>query len=318
MKEQEARVESPAPLRVDKFIAEVMGCLTRSQLKAREAEILVNGKRAKVSTLVTGGDLVLVRWEDEPSATVEGEDIGLDVIFENDDVMVINKPQGMVVHPANGNWSGTLVNALVGRWGKEFEDSFLPEDDDQPDQPQPGVSRPGIVHRLDKDTSGVLIVAKNPRSLEFLAKQFRNRQAHKRYLAILRGAPKASEGSIDTFLARDPAERKRFAVSPKGEGKHALTDYSVLERFEGYCLMEFRPHTGRTHQLRAHAKHLRCPILGDPVYASPDPRFPGATLMLHAAELCITLPGESEPRLFTSPLPERFEAVLASLRKKAR
>jgi 23S rRNA pseudouridine1911/1915/1917 synthase len=291
--------------RVDRFISDCWKILTRSQLKARDAAIQVNGLPAKPSRAVKAGDAVTVSWEEAPVPSLAAEDIPLDILYEDQRVLVVDKAQGMVCHPANGNWSGTLVNAALGHLGSGGLSA----------SPGGGPAfRPGIVHRLDKDTSGVIILAKDPDALEFLAAQFRDRTARKQYLAIVRGNPNPPEGSIDTILCRDPAERKRFAVSQghgKGKGKRALTLYRELKRIPGYSLMSLKPRTGRTHQLRVHMKHLGCPILGDPVYSRLDARYPAASLMLHAYRLKIRLPGESEPRLFCAPIPPRFRAILS-------
>jgi len=294
-------------MRVDRFVAECWKILTRSQLKARAARILVNGKAAKPSRPVLPGDLVEVSWTEAALPDLAPESIPLDILFENDRVLVVNKPQGMVTHPGAGNWSGTLVNAVLGYLGASQSSRFAPVAEQGSES-----LRPGVVHRLDKDTSGVIILAKDPEALEALAIQFRERRAKKQYLAIVRGEPKPPEGSIDTLLARDPRNRKLFAVSQKG-GKRALTLYSVLSRKSGYSLVSLRPRTGRTHQLRVHMRHLGCPILGDPLYSKPDAGFPRASLMLHAYRLKITLPGESEARVFRAPLPERFSRFMAGL-----
>lgn len=294
-------------MRVDRFVAECWKILNRSQLKARDVRIAVNGKPAKPSRPVLPGDLVELRWTEEAPRGIEPESIPLDILFENDRVLVVDKPQGMVTHPGAGNWSGTLANAVLGYLGEGQAARFAPADGARPE-----VQRPGIVHRLDKDTSGVIILAKDPEALEALALQFRDRRARKQYLAIVKGELPAPKGSIDTLIARDPRNRKLFAVSVRG-GKRALTLYSVLARKQGYCLVSLRPRTGRTHQLRVHMRHLGHPILGDPLYAKTDPRFPRASLMLHAYRLKITLPGETEPRVFRAPLPGRFVSFMAGL-----
>lgn len=294
-------------MRVDRFVAECWKILNRSQLKARDVRIAVNGKPAKPSRPVLPGDLVELRWTEEAPRGIGPESIPLDILFENDRVLVVDKPQGMVTHPGAGNWSGTLANAVLGYLGEGQAARFAPADGARPE-----VLRPGIVHRLDKDTSGVIILAKDPEALEALALQFRDRRARKQYLAIVKGELPAPKGSIDTLIARDPRNRKLFAVSARG-GKRALTLYSVLARKQGYCLVSLRPRTGRTHQLRVHMRHLGHPILGDPLYAKPDPRFPRASLMLHAYRLKITLPGETEPRVFRAPLPGRFVSFMAGL-----
>lgn len=284
--------------RVDRFVASCADLPSRSQLRSRDARIEVNGVHVKLSHAVEPGDVVEISYLEVPEVSVEAEPLDLDILFENDDVVVLNKQQGMVVHPAAGNWSGTLVQGLL------HHVSDLDAGDDW--------LRPGIVHRLDRDTSGVLIAAKTAGSLQFLSDQFRNREVEKRYSAIVKRAPPQSTGSVSANLGRDPRHRKRFTVTESG-GKPATTEYRVVRRFNDYCLMDLHPLTGRTHQLRVHMLHLGCPILGDPVYSRKDGRFPDATLMLHASSLSIRLPGEKEGRVFSLPLPERFTRVLQDL-----
>jgi len=282
--------------RVDKYISDVWGILTRSQIKQRSAQVYIGGVPVKFSRKVAAGDLVSIEYNPPEKMDLEPEDIPLDVIFENSDVLVINKAQGLVVHPAAGNFTGTLVQGLLYRYQEEdFEDSFGSKD-----------VRPGIVHRLDKDTSGVLITAKNPEALEFLSAQFRDKTARKRYVALVKGNPRPREGRIDNYLVRDPRNRKKFTWrSGPGQGKHAVTDYRVVKDFDGYSLMFLYPRTGRTHQLRVHTLSLGHPILGDPVYGRNMGQG-SITLMLHASRLTISLPGEAVARSFRAPLPGRF------------
>lgn len=282
--------------RVDKYISDVWGILTRSQIKQRSAQVFVGGVPVKLSRKVAAGELVEIEYSPPERMDLAPEDIPLDVIFENQDVLVINKAQGLVVHPAAGNFTGTLVQGLLYRYQEEeFEDSFGSKD-----------VRPGIVHRLDKDTSGVLITAKNPDALEFLSGQFRDKTARKRYVALVKGNPRPREGRIDNYLIRDPRHRKKFTWrTGPGQGKHAVTDYRVVKDFDGYSLMFLYPRTGRTHQLRVHTLSLGHPILGDPVYGR-NPGQDSTTLMLHASRLTICLPGETAARSFRAPLPDRF------------
>ncbi len=312
----ETRVEPGEESRADVFLSSARRLMTRSQLRSRSAVIRVNGKAVKPSRELKAGDTVAVAWDDEPPRDLEAEDIPISALFENDDVLVADKAQGMVTHPAAGNWSGTLVNAFLWRLGAGRGDGL--SSPNAPDGPgDPGARmRPGIVHRLDKDTSGVMILAKNDAALAFLSAQFSSRTARKRYLAIVRGAPPREAGLVDTLLGRDPGDRKRIAVL-KDRGKRAITRYRVIRAFaEGYALLSLELKTGRTHQIRVHLRHLGCPILGDPVYGKKDARFPDATLMLHSYRLRILLPGEEAPRTFTAPLPDRFKRVLGRLSKK--
>jgi 23S rRNA pseudouridine1911/1915/1917 synthase len=301
----EARVQDPGDvgMRLDVYVAEKLGLFTRSQAKSRILDISVNGAPARLARRLKLGDLVALTCAEPPSSASAPEDLPLSILFENDDVIVVDKQQGMVVHPGSGNHSGTLLNALL------FHCSGLAAGFSA------GDARPGIVHRLDKETSGVIIAAKNARAHEFLSAQFKNRGVQKRYIALVVGALPAETGRIETRLGRDPRNRKRFTVVAAG-GRTALTLYRVLNRHAAgkvvYCSVLLAPRTGRTHQLRVHMRHLGAPILGDPLYGHPDARFPGATLMLHARMLRIRLPGEDRERTFTAPVPERFRAILQS------
>jgi 23S rRNA pseudouridine1911/1915/1917 synthase len=297
--------------RADQYVAEASGLLSRSQIKARGAVIRVNGAIAKVSRPLNEGDELEVLWVDEGPSTIEAEDLSLDILYEDERVAVVNKAQGMVTHPGAGNRSGTLANALLGlvrrsrAAGPAREAPFAP------------ALRAGIVHRLDKDTSGVIIAAKDLEAQVFLCEQFKERQTRKEYLAILRGILDPPSGRIADRLGRDKRDRKRFASVSEG-GKAAVTDYRVLVSWRGrggeaYSLVSLRPKTGRTHQLRVHMAGLGCPILGDPIYGRKDGRFPGATLMLHAHRLKISLPGAAEASVFVAPVPERFHALAREL-----
>jgi len=302
----EGTIRAKESIRFDRYIAEELQVLTRSQLKARLVALLVNGKTCKLSRLVAEGDCFVVELLDEPdrSAASIPEDIPLSVLYEDESAIVVDKPQGMVVHPAHGNWSGTLANALLGRFAAGGRDAS-------------GLAgappRAGIVHRLDKDTSGVIIAGKTVAAQEFLAAQFRGRTTVKTYVAIVRRAPKAASGRLDAWLARDPRERKRFAPSAEGVGKRAITEWRIVAQAGGYTVLALGLRTGRTHQLRVHCKALGCPILGDPIYGEADRRFPGATLMLHALELRIQLPGAEACSVFRAPVPGRIREVASSL-----
>ena len=305
--------------RVDLYIAETAGILTRSQIKARGAVIRVNGAAAKPSRPLKEGDSLEVVWTDEAPISMEAEDIPVSIVYEDERVLVIDKAQGMVTHPGAGNRRGTLANAVlhIVRMGRAL-------------RPEP--ARAGIVHRLDKDTSGLIIVAKDLEAQVFLAEQFKGRLARKEYLGILRGLPVPASGRIADRLGRDRRDRKRFASVEEG-GKAAVTDYRVLASWsaagsgsagsgsagsgsvkpEIYSFVSLRPKTGRTHQLRVHMAGLGTPILGDPIYGRKDGRFPEATLMLHAYRLRIALPGAKDPSLFRAPVPPRFKEMLLAL-----
>jgi 23S rRNA pseudouridine1911/1915/1917 synthase len=302
VKTAEAGVDdaSVAGIRLDRFVAEHMGLFTRSQAKSRVAGMRVNGEPSRPSRRLKLGDRVAVDYTDPSAEGLVAEEIPLAILFENDDVAVIDKPQGMVVHPGSGNRTGTLVNALLAHCiglSEAFGGS---------------AARPGIVHRLDKDTSGVIITAKNPAAHEHLARQFRDHRVRKLYLAVVRGALRTAAGRVDGSIARSRADRKRFAPVAAG-GRRAVTDWRVLRRYDGCSLVLLAPKTGRTHQLRVHLRLLGAPVLGDPLYGGKDARFPGATLMLHAWRLRITLPGESLAREFRAPVPTRFKSLLRDL-----
>jgi 23S rRNA pseudouridine1911/1915/1917 synthase len=289
----------PSGLRLDRYVSENMRLLSRSQIKARNLKAKVNGKDVKLSRSVKQNDTLELFWEDAPPLNIIPQDIPLEIIYEDERCVVINKAQGMVVHPGAGNREGTMANALCFRRLGMKSLSGL---------------RPGIVHRLDKETSGVIIAAYDEEAHAFLAHQFKLRKVRKTYIAVICGVPKEKTGRIETFIARDPKDRKCFAVS--SAGKTALTFYKVIKSWKNYSLVLLRPKTGRTHQLRVHMRYLKFPILGDCVYGYKDKMLPDASLMLHSKSLEITLPGESQPRLFTSQIPERFREVIEKLNKE--
>jgi 23S rRNA pseudouridine1911/1915/1917 synthase len=301
--------------RADVYIAETSGVLSRSQLKARDAVIRVNGAEAKPSRPLKAGDSIELLWTEEDS-TMEGEDIPLVILYQDERVIVVDKAQGMVTHPGAGNRHGTLANAAL--FIAQRESASLPDAAANTASQRPALRpalRAGIVHRLDKDTSGVIIVAKDLDAQVFLAEQFKERLVRKEYFAITRGLPFPASGRIADRLGRDPRERKRFTAIPEG-GKAAVTDYRILASWGDaiqYALVSLRPKTGRTHQLRVHMAGLGTPILGDPIYGKKDGRFPEASLMLHAYKLKIALPGKDSPSLFVSPLPRRFQDILGEL-----
>jgi 23S rRNA pseudouridine1911/1915/1917 synthase len=228
------------------------------------------------------------------------EDIPLDILFENDDLLVVNKPAGMVVHPAAGHSSGTLVNAVLG-YDPEIEGIG-------------GEERPGVVHRLDKETSGLIVLAKNERAHRWLQDQFRLRKVEKTYLALVDGKPPTPTGRVETFIGRDPSHRKKMAIVPESRGREAVSEYGTVESFHKHSLLEFHPHTGRTHQIRLHCEFLGCPIVGDEIYGRKKPTVDIKRHFLHAYRLKIILPGEKQPKFFEAPLPEELEQVLISLR----
>lgn len=301
MNREEITVSLPDSLkmRVDRYISD-NNILSRSQIKTRNARVFLNGSEIKFSRKISNNDQISVEWDDPPPMDIEPEELPLDIIYEDENTIVLNKEQGVVVHPANGNYSGTLVQGLL-YYVKNLSSNFGNE-----------LERPGIVHRLDKDTSGVIITAKNPETHEYLSTQFREKTNEKYYLAIVRGYPPKRRGTIETFITRNPVDRKKF-VTHESSGKHAVTGYRVLRNWDKYSLMLLKLNTGRTHQLRVHMVHIGCPIMGDPIYGRKDNRFPEATLMLHAWKLKIKLPGMKEAMLFKAAIPLRFRKMLGKI-----
>ena len=287
-------------LRLDRFISENLKLFSRSQIAQHSVEAFVNEKPAKLSRKVSKGDSVAITYATPQLFSYEPEEIELDILSENEDVIVLNKDQGVVVHPAAGNRTGTLVQGLLFHCeslGESFEGEHI---------------RPGIVHRLDKDTSGVIIAAKNPKAQGFLSAQFRRRKTKKKYYALIKGPMVHREGVIETFIMRDRRNRKRFAVSDH-DGKHAETHFRTLKSWDRYSFVALAPVTGRTHQLRVHMKHLNHTIVGDEIYGRRDNAMPEVSLMLHAYSLAIRLPGDEKPRVFRTPLPARFKKTIKAI-----
>ena len=291
----------PQDFRLDRYVAEYLHVLSRSQIKVRKLKGSINGKKAKLSSLVKQGDKLELFWNDAEVPELIPENIPLDILYEDEQVVVVNKPSGMVVHPGAGNFRGTLANSLYFR--QRERDNVFSES-----------LRPGIVHRLDKDTSGVIIAAYNDAAHAFLSEQFKARTVKKTYIAVVSGRMENQKGRIDTFIARDPANRKKFSVQVRG--KHALTLYRVIKTWNNHSLVLLRPRTGRTHQLRVHMRYLGYPITGDPLYGLADVLFPHAGLMLHAQSLEITLPGSRGRHKFRAGLPERFSAMIRILNEQ--
>ncbi len=262
--------------------------------------VMVNGEYAKVSRKVREGDILCVTVPAPRTEEVLPEDIPLDVLYEDDDMIAVNKPRGLVVHPASGNWSGTLVNALLAHSGKLSTIG--------------GRQRPGIVHRLDKDTSGVILSAKNDITHLALARDLKQRKMDKLYLAIVIGVPREREGCIDVALARHPIRRNRMAVAEEGKGRSALTYYETLKEFQGYSLLRVKPITGRTHQIRVHLTHIGHPIVGDNVYGPRRAKSFGMTgQALHAFSLAFIHPSTHKQMYIEAPMPEDMRSVLKKL-----
>lgn len=270
---------------------------TRSQIKkfVDDGRITVNGGRTKAGYIVREGDRIEVDFPESVTELIPKE-IPLDILYEDEHIVVLNKQAGLTVHPATGNATDTLVNGLLFRYGT------LANMDTE---------RPGIVHRLDKDTTGVIVVARSSVAQAGLAAQFAARTADKRYRAILCGNLKNDTGTLTTFIGRDPNNRKAMAVTE--EGRVAITGYRVLERFQKHCYVEFTLHTGRTHQIRVHARFLGCPVAGDPVYGFADKLFPQSGQLLHAYKLAIDHPVTGERMHFVAPLPDAIENGLKKL-----
>ena len=287
-------------VRADRYLSG-LGIMKRSQFESRKLKLFIDGKEIKLSRKVKNGDTVTAEWEEPDEPDYAPEKMDLDIIFENDTVIVLNKPQGVVVHPGAGNYSGTLVQGLL-YYNRALSGEF---DGD--------VLRPGIVHRLDKDTSGLLITAKTAASLEALAEQFRNRTTEKYYLAMIKGRLPSRRGDIESYICRDEKNRKKFRTH-ESKGKYALTRYEVIEAWDRYSLVRLKLETGRTHQIRVHLQSMGCPVLGDPVYSRKDNLLGDIPLMLHSWKLGIVLPGETEMRQFETPVPERFEKLSDRIR----
>ena len=287
--------------RLDKYLAGEMTNLSRSRIKelVQAGEVLVNGKKSKVSYKVQKGDLIQVTVLPLEPLKLEAENIPLDIVYEDEDVIVVNKPQGMVVHPAAGHPSHTLVNALLYHT-RDLADS-------------PEGFRPGIVHRIDKDTSGLLMVAKNAAARESLEKQLAAKSNKRQYLAIVHGNFAEEEGTIDAPIGRNPKDRKQMAVVEKG--KSAVTHFKVLEQYQGYSLVECQLETGRTHQIRVHMAYIVHPLAGDPLYG-PRKTLPGHGQFLHAKTLGFEQPSTGEWLEFSVQPPEIFQQTVADLRKK--
>lgn len=286
--------------RLDKAIADLEKEVTRSSLKAcfEGNGVLVNGKPSKPSKTVKNGDKIEFELVIE-SLSAEPENLPLNIVYEDDDLAIIDKPQGMTVHPAPGHSGGTLVNAILYHFNKVSDIG--------------GEIRPGIVHRIDKDTSGLLVVAKNNKAHLSLAKQISSKTCKRTYLALVVGNLKNPVGVVDAPIGRDPKDRKKMAIVPNG--KRAVTHYKELERYKGYSLVQFDLETGRTHQIRVHTKSLGHPIVGDMVYGSKDNKFKLNGQLLHAYKLKLVQPTTKKIIEVTSPLPDYFEKVLLSLKK---
>jgi 23S rRNA pseudouridine1911/1915/1917 synthase len=287
--------------RADIYLSEMLTGHTRSSLKKLfdGGDVTVNGVVAKSSQSLNVGDVLQVNIPDPVPYEATPQDIPIDIIYEDDDIAVINKQQGLTVHAGNGNLDGTLVNALLYNL-KSLSGVG-------------GVIRPGIVHRIDKNTSGLLVVAKNDNAHLNLAKQIEQKTCRRTYLALLEGNLKEDSGTVTTYIGRSPTDRVKMAVVPPEKGKIAITDFFVLQRNNGYTLAKFCLHTGRTHQIRVHAKYLGHPIVGDDVYGIKKQKFNLQGQLLHACKLELDHPATGERMTFYAPLPDYFKDVLNKL-----
>jgi len=290
--------------RLDKFLAEQILKLSRAKIQSMisAGEVKVNGKVVnKPAYKLETGDKVsaLVTETDEELPTVQN--IALDVIFEDENVIVINKPAGLVVHPGAGNTENTLVNALLFHWPQI---AHVGE-----------AARPGIVHRLDKDTSGVLVVAKTASGYTWLVKQFKTRKAKKSYLALVDGKPPTPTGRIETRIGRDERHRQRMAVTYGDQGRKADSEFFTVAEYRDHTLLEVNPLTGRTHQIRVHLAFLGCPVVGDQIYGRRKNSLDTDRFFLHASKLSLRLPGNEEDTEFTAPLPADLQTILDNLEK---
>ena len=292
--------------RLDLFLSEQTDEFTRSRLKKliEDGHVSVRGKvTTKAGADIKIGDEVVLDVPDAVEYSVQPENIPIDIVYEDSDFAVVNKPCGMTVHVGNGNESGTLVNALL--YALESLSGIG------------GVLRPGIVHRIDKDTTGLLVVAKNDKAHVSLASQIAQKTCKRTYYALLEGNLKTDSGRVVTDIGRHPTDRLKMAVLPDGQGKIAITDYEVIARFGAdFTLCKFDLQTGRTHQIRVHAKHLGHPIACDPVYGYKKQKLKGDGQLLHAQRLELTHPSTGEKMSFNAPLPTAFAEILRKLCKQ--
>lgn len=292
--------------RLDVYLSEKNADITRSYIKnlIDEGKILVNSKKVKSGYKIKFNDSIDVEIVEKQAKNIVPEDIPLNIVYEDDDIIIINKEKGMVVHPANGNYTGTVVNSLMN----SHKDSLSSIN---------GVIRPGIVHRIDKDTSGIIVVAKNDKAHKILADQFKIHSIKRKYIALVKGIIKEDNITIDKPIGRSAKDRKKMAITDKNS-RRAVTHISVLKRFytSNVTLIEAELETGRTHQIRVHMASLHHPLVGDEVYGKRDPKFKVEGQMLHAKYLGFNHPKDGRFVEFDSELPEYFSKILASLENK--
>ncbi len=293
--------EEQEDVRIDRYLAESCESLSRSYIQKllKNGEVLVDGKAVKASYRVCPGDQVLVDIPEAVQPEIQAQDMELDILYEDSDVILVNKPKGMVVHPAAGHLNDTLVNGLMAHCRDQLSGIN-------------GVMRPGIVHRIDMDTTGVLIACKNDFAHNQIAAQLKEHSITRKYLAVVHGVIKEDEGTVDAPIGRHPVERKKMSVNEKN-GRHAVTHYRVLRRFSGYTYIECQLETGRTHQIRVHMASIGHPLVGDEVYGPRKCPFSLQGQTLHAAVLGFIHPRTGEYLEFWAPLPEYFEKLLKKL-----
>ncbi|KNF08728.1 pseudouridine synthase [Gottschalkia purinilytica] len=288
--------------RIDSYLAQELSEGSRSfiQKLIKDELVKVNGKKIKPKYIVKEGDHITINFPEPKSLEISPENIPIDIVYEDEDVAVVNKPQGMVVHPAPGNYNGTLVNALLYHLNSLSTIN--------------GIIRPGIVHRIDKDTSGLLMIAKNDLAHSDLSLQLKEHTINRRYQALVEGVIKEEKGTINAPIGRHNIERKKMTVTDKNS-KEAITHFSVIERFEKNTLIEAKLETGRTHQIRVHMSFINHPIVGDPVYGYKSQRFNLNGQLLHAKTIGFVHPRTKEYMEFTSELPKYFIDILNRIRK---
>jgi len=294
--------QSENEIRLDKFLASELEGHSRSYIQKiiTAGGVSIDGVPVyKKAERVSPGMEIEVIIPEAEDTTMQGEDIPLDIIFENDDLLAVNKPAGMVVHPALGHPTGTLVQAVLG---------YVPEIEGVG-----GVKRPGLVHRLDQDTSGVILLAKNDRAHQFLQDQFRDRQVDKEYLALVDGRPPTPNGRVEVAIGRDPKYRQRMAPALERDGREAISEYFTLEEFPKHTYLRVKIMTGRTHQIRVHLNFLGCPVVGDTIYGRKNPSIPVERQFLHAFRLSIVIPREEDKHCFEAPLALDLERILKQL-----
>ena len=296
----EIKVENSENVRLDAYIASKQSDLSRSNIQKLidSGDILVNNSIKKMSYKVQEGDVIHINVPEAREANIKPENIPIDIIYQDNDIIVVNKPKGLVVHPADGNPDGTLVNAIIAICKDGLSGIG-------------GELRPGIVHRLDKDTSGLLIVAKNDKAHRLMSEQIKNREVRKIYIALVKGVVSENEATIDMPIGRSTKDRKKMAV--RKDGKEAVTHFRVLKRYPSYTLLEVKIDTGRTHQIRVHMAEIGHPVVGDMVYSSGKNEFGVEGQMLHAKSLDFKHPITGEQMHLEAPLPKYFEDVLDKL-----